>query len=139
MLLMKLYHATGEKTYLVRAKSILEAQSAAYAKYGYMASTYALAVDLFLNEPTRIVIVGPLEEAGTSRLLEASLRAYDPRRLIVPLDPEIDRERLNDLGYTVEPEPRAYVCVGKTCFPPLTEPQEVLKRLSRHVRDNERR
>jgi len=139
MLLMKLYHATGEKTYLVRAKSILEAQSAEYAKYGYMASTYALAVDLFLNEPTRIVIVGPLEEAGTSRLLEASLRAYDPRRLIVPLDPEIDRERLNDLGYTVEPEPRAYVCVGKTCFPPLTEPQEVLKRLSRHVRDNEGR
>jgi len=139
MLLMKLHHVTGDEAYRQRAKSTLEALSGQYVKYGYMASAYALATDLFLNEPTRIVIVGRPQEPGTIRLLEASLRAYDPRKLIVPLDPEIDRERLNNLGYTVQPEPRAYVCVGETCFPPLTEPEEVIQRLSRHVRDDEQR
>lgn len=138
MLLMKLHHATGEEAYHQRAKSTLEALGGQYVKYGYMASLYALAVDLYLNEPTRIVIVGGLEQSETNRLLEASLRAYDPRKLIIPLDPEIDHERLNSLGYAVGPQPRAYICIGKTCFPPLTEPKEVLQKLSKFPRDNER-
>lgn len=78
MLLIKIHHATGEETYQQRAKSTLETLSEQYVRHGYMASTYALAVDLFLNEPTRIVIVGGSNELGTDQLLKASLRAYDP-------------------------------------------------------------
>ena len=138
ILLTKLHHATGEDTYLKKAESTLEAVGGQYARYGYMASPYALAVDLFLNEPTRIVIVGSLKEPGTNQLLKASLQAYDPRKLIIPLDPETDRKRLNKLGYAVEAEPRAYVCVGKTCFPPMSEPKEVHEKLSKFSRDNRR-
>jgi uncharacterized protein YyaL (SSP411 family) len=133
MLLTRLYHVTGDETYRQRAKFTLEAVSGQYVKYGYMASTYALAIDLFLNEPTLIVIVGRPAEPETIRLLEASLRPYDPRKLIIPLDPERDRERLNSLGYTADPPPRAYICVGKTCFPPLTEPEEIRQKLSRNL------
>jgi uncharacterized protein YyaL (SSP411 family) len=139
MLLTRLYHFTRDERFHQRAKSTLEAVSGQYVKYGFMASTCALAIDLFLNEPTLIVIVGRLVEPETIRLLEASLRAYDPRKLIIPLDPERDRERLNSLGYTIDPPPRAYICVGKTCFPPVTEPEEIRQKLSRNVRDNEGR
>ena len=139
MLLIKIYHSTGEEMYHQRAKSTLETLSGQYAKYRYMASTYALAVDLFLNEPTRIVIVGRLQESGTSQLLKASLRAYDPRKMIIPLDSEMDRKRLDSLGFTVEPQSRAYICVGKTCLPPLTEPEEILQKLSRYARGNDAR
>ena len=134
ILLMKLYHATGDETYHERAKSTLKMLSAEYTRHGYMASTYGLALDLFLNEPTRIAIVGPLQEPRSRQLLETSLRAYDPRKIVIPLDPETDRERLNRLGFTAEPQPRAYVCIGKTCYPPTNDPEEILQQLSRYGR-----
>ena len=133
IVLMKLYHATGDEAYHERARSTLKILSTEYTRYGYMASTYGLALDLFLNEPTRIAIVGPLQEPRVRQLLETSLRAYDPRKMVIPLDPETDRERLNRMGFTAEPEPRAYVCIGKTCYPPTTEPEELLQQLSRQA------
>jgi hypothetical protein len=139
MLLTRLYYVTGDGAYYQRAKSTLEVLSGQYLRYEYMASTYALATALFLNEPTLIVIVGRPGEPETIRLLEASLRPYDPRKLIIPLDPERDRERLDSLGYTVDPPSRAYICVGKTCFPPLTEPEEIRQKLSRNPEDNQGR
>jgi len=133
MLLTKLHHATGEEAYLQKAKFTLESLAGEYTRYGIMASAYALAVDLFLDEPTRIVIVGSRKERLTTELLEASLRAYDPRRLIVPLDPDTDGERMSRLGYSAQREPRAYVCVGKTCLEPTTVPAEILRQLSKVV------
>jgi uncharacterized protein YyaL (SSP411 family) len=133
MLLTKLHHTTGDEAYLQRARSTLESLAGEYARYGTMASAYALAVDLFLNGPARIVIVGSRKEHMTTELLDASLRAYDPRRLIVPLDPDTDGERMSRLGYSAQQEPRAYVCVGKTCFEPTTVPAEILRHLSRVV------
>ena len=139
MLLVKMHHATGEETYQQRAKSIVETFSEQYARHGYMSSTYALAVDLFLNEPTRIVIVGGSQESGTEQLVKASLRAYDPRKLIVPLSSAADPKRLHSLGCTVESQSRAYICIAKTCLPPLTDPEEISKKLSRYARSDEAR
>jgi uncharacterized protein YyaL (SSP411 family) len=136
VLLMKLNCATGDETYHERARSTLRMLGAEYMRYGYMASTYGLALDLFLYEPTRIAIVGSQQETRTRQLLRTSLRAYDPRKMVIPLDPEVDRERLSKLGFAVEPEPRAYVCIGRTCYPPTPEPQEILQRLSRHPRND---
>ena len=134
ILLTRMYHTTGEETYIQRAKSTLEALSGRYQNYGYMAAIYALAVDLFLNEPTRIVIVGAKEEARTTELHEATLRAYEPRKLVVRLDPDIDKEQLDRLGYSAAEEPQAYICFGKTCLSPVTEPAEIARELSRHPR-----
>jgi uncharacterized protein YyaL (SSP411 family) len=134
ILLMKLYQATGVEAYHERARSTLTMLSAEYMRQGHMTSMYGLALDLFLNEPTRIAIVGPLQEPRTRQLLNTSLRAYDPRKIVIPLDPETDGERLNSLGFTPEPQPRAYICVGKTCYPPLSEPEEIVQQLSRNAR-----
>ncbi len=127
--LTKLHHATSDERYLERAKSTLDAFAGTYGRYGYAASAYALAVDLYLNQPTRIVVVGPRKEGATRQLHEASLRAYDPRKLVMPLDPDTDADRLRRLGYSTEAEPRAYVCFGKTCLPPLTDPADIPSKL----------
>jgi uncharacterized protein YyaL (SSP411 family) len=133
-LLTRLHHATGKEAYLQKAKSTLEALAGEYVVHGIMASAYALAVDLYLNEPTRIVVVGPKKEHLTAELLEASLRAYDPRKLVVPLDPETDGERMSRLEFPAEQDPRAYICVGKTCLAPTTVPSEIAQQLSKAVR-----
>jgi uncharacterized protein YyaL (SSP411 family) len=134
MLLTRIHHATGEEAYYQRAKSTLEILSGQYMRHGSMASTYALAVDLFINEPTRIIIVGESQESGTEQLVKASMRAYDPRKLIIPLGSEADPKRLHSLGYTVESQSRAYICIGKSCLPPLTDPEEITQKLSRHAK-----
>jgi uncharacterized protein YyaL (SSP411 family) len=131
VLLTKLYHITGDEAYLRKARSTLESFFREYRNYEYMASTYALAVDLFLNQATQIVIVGPKMDPLTQQLHGASLRAYEPRKLVVPLDPATDTESLSRLGYPTDVEPRAYVCLGKTCLPPITEPAEISRQLSR--------
>jgi len=129
MVLTRLYHATNDETYLERAKSTLDALAAIYGGYGYAASMYALATDLLLNQPTRIVVVGARNESATRQLHETSLRAYDPRKLVIPLDPDTDTERLQRLGYSTEAEPQAYICFGRTCLSPVTDPAEIPRQL----------
>jgi len=135
MILTRLYHAVNDENFLERAKSTLDALAGIYGGYGYAASTYALATDLLLNQPTRIVIVGARNELATRQLHEMSLRAYDPRKLVIPLDPDADEERLRRLGYLTATEPGAYICFGRTCLPPVTDPAEIprqLLRLAKH-------
>lgn len=135
MVLTRLHHATNEEAYLERAKSTLDAFTGIYGGYGYAAGTYALATDLFLNEPTRIVVVGAKNDPATRQLHETSLRLYDARKLVIPLDPDTDTERLQGLGYSADAEPRVYICFGKTCLPPVTDPAEIprqLLRLAKH-------
>jgi uncharacterized protein YyaL (SSP411 family) len=69
----------------------------------------------------------------TNQLLKASLRAYDPRRLIVPLDPDTDRERINRLGYSAQRQPYAYICVGRSCLEPTTTRGQISQQLSEMV------
>jgi uncharacterized protein YyaL (SSP411 family) len=129
MVLTRLHHATNDETYFEKAKSTLDALAAIYGGYGYAASTYALATDLLLNQPTRVVVVGARKESATRQLHETSLRAYDPRKLVIPVDPDTDTERLHRLGYSTDAEPRAYICFGRTCLPPVTDPAEITRQL----------
>lgn len=131
MVLTSLYHVTGDEAKLERSKSTLNALVRGYAAYGFVASGYALAVDLFLNQATQIVVVGPKKESATRQLHEAALRAYDPRKLVILLDADTDTERLRRLAYPTGVEPRVYVCHGKTCLPPVTDPAEIQRQLSK--------
>jgi uncharacterized protein YyaL (SSP411 family) len=131
MLLTKLHSITGVEAYLQRARSTLESLAGQYRSLAYVASTYAIAVDLFLNEPTQVVIVGSKSDPITEQLHDASLRAYDPRKVVIPLDPSTDAQSLSRLGYSTDVEPRAYVCFGKTCLQPVSEPEEIARQLSR--------
>jgi uncharacterized protein YyaL (SSP411 family) len=96
-----------------------------------MAADYALAVDALLNEPTTIRIIGPSERSQTKGLLTEALRTFEPRRVIQILDPQRDQNAIAALGYPISESPTAYICVGKACTAPITEPHQISVELRR--------
>jgi uncharacterized protein YyaL (SSP411 family) len=125
VLLTKLSHLTGKKTYLKQAEETLKRFVEIYPHFGFMAAGYAIAVDIFLNEPTTVRILGSPEEAGTKGLLAEAHRVYDPRKIIQVLDPKKDSETIRAFGFPNTEQPIAYVCVGTRCTAPIIEPRQI--------------
>jgi uncharacterized protein len=130
--LIRLYHLTGEERYHHAAERTLAFFAPDYTRYSFTAASYALAVHRFLHYPLHITIVGGAEGDDARELLHAALKEYAPSRLVELVDPVRDAARLNTLGY---PAPRdgaqAYVCVGETCLPPVTEPRQIAEGIAR--------
>lgn len=120
-----LYHLNGERRSLDKAEETLRVFSHDFTRYGIMGASYALVVDKAIHEPVIVHVVGPMEDATTKALLQAAWHGYRPWRVVHPLDPQRDQERLAALGYPVDRPPSAYVCQDRTCFPPATDPVEV--------------
>ncbi len=121
---LRLHAITLEEEYLRVAQRTLEAFAGVYEKLGPFAASYARAVDLFLNPPPQVRIVGSAKEAAP--LHGAALRLKAPGRLVQRLDPERDAERLAALSLPPKPAPAAYVCAGRTCSAPVEDPEGLL-------------
>jgi uncharacterized protein YyaL (SSP411 family) len=136
LLLTKLYHLTGKETYRKQAEETLKRFVEVYPPFGFMAAEYAIAVDMFLNEPTTVRILGSPEEAGTKGLLAEAHRVYEPRKMIQVLDPKTDSETIAALGLPNTEQPTAYVCVGTTCTSPIVEPSKIKSEIGRILARN---
>ncbi len=124
--LTRLSHLTGDDDYRRAAEQTLKFFVPQYGQYSFIAAPYALAVKRFLNYPLHITIVGRADGQDAQELLAASLREYAPAKIVELVDPERDSERLSALGYPAPPDgAQAYVCVGETCLPPVTEPNQI--------------
>jgi hypothetical protein len=84
------------------------------------------ALDFWLDEPLRVVIAGEPHTAKTRELLRAAHSVYQPNLVV-----------LGNAG-SVEPfartlpakdGPVAYLCTGKACQPPTSDPATVIERL----------
>jgi uncharacterized protein YyaL (SSP411 family) len=131
--LTRLHHLTGKEVYRKLAEDTLKRFVEIYPQFGFMAADYAMAVDAFLNEPTAIHIVGSPEKTQTKGLLSEAHRVYEPRKVIQVLDPDTDGKRIRKLHYEITGTPTAYICVGKACTAPITEPIEIAPELNRMV------
>ncbi len=131
--LTRLYHLTGKATYQKLADDTLKRFVEIYPQSGFMAADYAMAVDAFLNDPTTIRIVGLPEKPQTKDLLSEAHRIYEPRRVIHVLNPDKDRDMISALGYQINEIPTAYVCVGRACTAPITEPKQIAPETIRMV------
>ncbi|MCB9591774.1 MAG: thioredoxin domain-containing protein [Sandaracinaceae bacterium] len=84
------------------------------------------AIDRWLRGPLEIEIVAPtVAEAG--RLADAARRAYAPDRVLRVLPPEASPDRP-----MVDGRPTAYVCRGRTCSPPVVEPEALARLLAQN-------
>jgi len=113
--LLRLHHLTGEQQYEQAARRTLEHFAGEYEHMGIFAAGYANAVDCFLREPTRVVIVAGDDGQAAGELHRAANSAYVPWKVVQLLEPERDRARLADLRLPSEDKSAAYVCVGRTC------------------------
>ncbi|MCH7999169.1 MAG: thioredoxin domain-containing protein, partial [Chloroflexi bacterium] len=121
-LFIRLHHLTRSEEYKRVAQATLEAFSPSYHTLGYFAAGYAKQVDLLLNPPAEVNIVGTLKDDGVRALHLAALSLDLPYRVVQLLDPERDVARLAALSLPPEPAPAAYVCLGTTCSAPVTDP-----------------
>jgi len=123
--LMRLSWLTGDSSYSEIAEKTLRVYNADYERYGISAATYALALDSHLNGYTGITIIGPPKSKLFSQLKEKALGLYSGRRFILYLDSRTDADRIHQLGYEPKATPVAYVCAGKTCGPPVSDPAQI--------------
>ena len=118
---LRLHHLTREEAFLPLARQALEAFAGVYHNLGQFAASYAHQVDIYLNPPVVVNVVG--EPSAAAALHRAALSLDVPARLVQRLDPTGDADRLAALSLPQKPAPAAYACLGATCAEPVTDPQ----------------
>lgn len=118
-LLVELHYLTGLQGYMEMAETTLAAFAGIFARYGILAASYALAVDLFLN-PIFVSVIGEREDQFTRALRRVLQEAYLPSVIV---------EQKSPAPAAPHERPRARVCAGKTCLPPISDPTALKERL----------
>jgi uncharacterized protein YyaL (SSP411 family) len=119
---IRLHHLTRNEEHRQVAQATQEAFASSYHTLGHFAAAYARQVDLLLNPPAQVNVVGAPESEGARALHRAALTLDVPYRIVQLLDPERDAARLEALSLSQEPSPAAYVCLGTVCSAPVTDP-----------------
>ncbi|MHB0866368.1 MAG: thioredoxin domain-containing protein [Thermoleophilia bacterium] len=127
--LARLAQNTGQTRYDVASRRALMYFAGAFQDYGMFAAEFALAVARRLDPPVRVTVTGPPAEDATLQMIRAAHRARIPFRSIEVIDPEAYGEELDETGYAYDGKPVAYICVGASCQPPVTDPAELPGRL----------
>ena len=128
--LLRLEAFTGMAAYREQALEVLAAWGTGYTQYGVAAAPYGQSLLRYLERPNHIAVVGGRGTAAAQRLHAAALAAPSPLRTVQLLDPALpaDAERIRTAGYggAAGGDPAAaaaYVCRGRTCLPPVTDPR----------------
>ena len=126
--LLRLWQLTGRSEYEDTARRTLEAFAGDQEAIGLFAAAYARVVDLFLEPPFEVRIVGDPARPETAALHSAALALPLAARTVQVLHPSRDAARLKALvlapspaGAPAEPSPVAYVCHGTVCSAPVRE------------------
>jgi len=131
IVLDRLYSLTGETLYREWAEKTLEAFIGLVPQYGLFAGTYALAALLHARGALQVVITGAAGDPKADALARAAHEIYrfgksvlraTPEQLASGALPAALRETLPHLDAAV---PQALVCAGTTCFPPVSDLQEL--------------
>ena len=125
MALTRLFHLTGQEAYRRSSQALLGYLSTVFKAYKHQAAPYAVAVERFLQPPHHVTVVGKREDPRWAEMLRASHLIKTPWKVVLPLDAKQDLDRIKSLGYPSTDEPLAYVCVGKTCLPPVSRPEDL--------------
>ena len=89
------------------------------------APVWARAWDMLQRGPVHFVLVGSSSDQRTRRLLRSALRVYAPHKVVQALNPQDERNRVEDLGFPVDGPPALYVCMSGTCMAPIFTPAQV--------------
>lgn len=128
-ILIRLGQNTGQKEFEEAAERTLKLLSGGFEQYGMFGADFVLAAMMSLDPAVRITIVGPPADAGTAELIRAAHNARIPFRSVEVLDPGEHGDDLDAVGYGYEGMPRAYLCVGDSCQPPVDDPAQLAQRL----------
>ena len=103
------------------ARSLLRTYAGSAPRLATNAGTYFQAVRWVVRPVTTVVVV---EDAASDTLLRAALESYRPATTVRRYAPgEVDPDRLPDAvaAMLTGDAPRAYICEGTNCAPPVAE------------------
>ena len=126
LVLDRLSMITSTLRYRDAAERALRATAPGNLAHGLFTATLALALDLHLEPPLHVVVLGPREDARTRMLHTAALLTYRPGVTVHVHDPASPDGALPELVAAQAGDgggPRAYVCTATACATPVTSPE----------------
>ncbi len=124
--LLKLARLSGEPRYAEIAQRSLDAIGDIAGQHPLSFAQWLIALESAQATPTEVAVVGEVQAADTQALLRALGDGYHPHRLIaVGTDDTLPLLRHRPM---LDGQATAYVCVGGTCKPAITQ-AEALKQL----------
>ncbi len=137
IVLDRLYAFTGERLYSEWAEKTLEAFAGRVAQYGIFAATYGLAALLHTRGVLQVVILGAANDPKSAALETAASGVYRFSKPLLRVTPEKAASAslapaLRDTLPHIDPAtPQALVCVETTCYPPITDPNQLASFLAK--------
>jgi len=136
--LIRMHAFTGDDRYHAFAKKTLEAFAGIAPQYGLFAATYGLAATLFAHHPIQVVITGLANDSAAQALEAAAHRAFRFGKSVLRVTPQTPQLHL--AGALKETLPHlpigkalAVVCSGQTCFPPTSDPAQLIALLENGI------
>jgi uncharacterized protein YyaL (SSP411 family) len=124
--LLRLSYFTRELRWQTIARETLASFAGEYKSHGHLVAGYARAVDLYLNPPVHVTIVGPFDRDDTRLLQRAALAPYVASRVVQIVDPLAEQALVQRLGLPYEGGPsRAYVSRGRESYAETSDPQRL--------------
>ena len=121
-LLLRLYYFTGRDDYLIRAEKVLRSYYDAMQNQPFGFAHLLCALDLFLNKPKEIVVVGHQSDPKTVELIRGIHHRYLPNKILQLASPDDLLEKISPLlagKRQIGDRPTAYVCHNSTCSSPV--------------------
>ena len=131
--LLRLHAYTNDAKYRRLAESTLTAFAGIAAHYGLFASTYGIALDMYLQPHTQVVVVGSDEPAN--KLYAAAVSKFSLNKSVLHLAqgeavpqmlPPALAETVPKLPGIKEGKSVAVVCSGFACQPPVVNVDELI-------------
>jgi uncharacterized protein YyaL (SSP411 family) len=125
LVLVRLNRVTGDESYLTFAERALKHFAPVCKDYGIFAAAYFHALDVFLNPPAHVVIIGRKDDPHTLALHETALYTYRPDKIVQLYNSEAPSEgKLPSVVLSMATSskvPSAFVCAYFVCAPPARD------------------
>jgi len=137
-LLLRLAALSGRADWSEKAEDTLEAFAGVAEQYGLFAGAYGLALQRYLLPPVQVCVIGEDEEA--QRLAIVATARYAVNKTVLRLSravvelralPPTLAETLPHLPELGAGRSFAVLCNGRSCQPPVSEPEELISQLNR--------
>jgi len=134
--LLRLETLSGHREYRDIAEDTLASFAGVVEHFGLYAGSYGLALERLLLDPVQVIVVGSgpeasrLEATAVARFaVNKTVMRIAPHRLIAESLPEALEETLPHVPQPEGAPAWALVCRGRTCLPPITDPEALLEAL----------
>jgi uncharacterized protein YyaL (SSP411 family) len=136
--LLRLENLSGRKEYREIAEDALASFAGVVEHFGLYAGSYGLALERLRLDPVQVIVVGT--GAGAFRLEATAVARFAVNKTVMRFAPDLltaenlPEELAEVLPQVPAPEGAqawALVCKGRTCLPPITDPEALLEALER--------